>query len=203
MLKKRQFKRADMEVVDRKTLYSGFYQMALYRVRHRLFGGGWSQIFDRELFERVPAVGVLLYDPKRDLVGLVEQFRIGALEDDQGPWQYEIVAGLIEEGESPEEVARREMVEEAGVDDATLIFICDYLVSPGGTNERMTLYCGLTDLEGRGGVFGLDHENEDIRLNIVSRQDALAGLAAGQCNNAPLTIALQWLALHYEGLKAH
>lgn len=200
MFGKRQFGAGDFQLLERKTLYQGFFRLEECRVRHRLFRGGWSDAYGRELFVRGSAVGVLLYDPVRDRVGLLEQFRVGALEDPGGPWLLEVVAGIIEPGESTEQVARRELVEEAGIHDAELRFMCDYLVSPGGTDERMTLYCALVDLEGKGGIHGLPDENEDIRLHILGRAQAMAGLAAGLCNNAPLMIALQWLALHHDGL---
>lgn len=202
MFDKRQFAAGDFQLLARRTLFQGFFRMEECRVRHRLFRGGWSETYSRELFVRGSAVGVLLYDPGRDLVGLLEQFRVGALDDPAGPWLLEVVAGMIEVGESPEQVARRELVEEAGIHDAELRFICDYLVSPGGTDERMTLFCALADLAGRGGIHGLPDEHEDIRLHIVGRAEALAWLAAGRCNNAPLVIALQWLALHHGQLAA-
>jgi len=200
MIGKRWFSSDDYEVVERKTLFQGFFRMVEYRLRHRLFSGGWSAVYSRELFVRGSAVGVLLYDPQRDLVGVLEQFRVGALDDPDGPWLLEVVAGVVEEGETLEEVARRELVEEAGIRDARLQLIADYLVSPGGTDERMTLYCAQADLQGKGGIHGLADENEDIRLHIITRDEAMAGLAAGSCNNAPLIIALQWLALHHGGL---
>lgn len=200
MLKRRIFSSDDLELVERKTLYQGFFRMDECSLRHRLFDGRWSRVYSRELFVRGPAVGVLLYDPKRDLIGLIEQFRVGALDNPAGPWLLEVVAGIVEDGETPEQVARRELVEEAGIQDAELIHICDYLVSPGGTSESMTLYCAQVNLEGRGGVHGLADENEDIYLHVVSRGEALEALAAGLCNNAPLIIALQWLSLHHDGL---
>lgn len=202
MIGKRWFSSNDYEVVECKALFQGFFSIVEYRLRHRLFGGGWSAVFSRELFVRGSAVGVLLYDPQRDLVGVLEQFRVGALDDPGGPWLLEVVAGVVEEGETLEEVARRELLEEAGIHEARLQLIADYLVSPGGTDERMTLYCALTELEGKEGIHGLAAENEDIRLHVISRAEAMAGLAAGSCNNAPLIIALQWLALHHGGLAA-
>jgi len=191
------FTRQDLEIIEEQVVYKGFFRMLCYRLRHRLFGGGWSDTFTRELFWRPRAVGVLAFDPHHDLVGLVEQFRIGALEHPDGPWLLEIIAGLVETDEPLEEVARREMLEEAGLEAERLIPIHDVLLTPGGSNERISLYCGLTDLAGRGGIFGLADENEDIRLHVVTREQALQALSEGKCDNAPLTIALQWLALHH------
>lgn len=194
---RRRFGGDDVEVITTRNLYSGFFRAEEYRLRHRLFGGGWSRPMTRELFVRDCAVGVLPYDPVNDLVGLLEQFRVGALANPGGPWLLELVAGIMEPGESPEAVALRELEEEAGIEQARLLPVADFLVSPGGSDERMVLFCALADLRDRGGVYGLAEENEDIQLHVVSRTEAVAALEAGQCNNAPLTIALQWLCLHY------
>jgi ADP-ribose pyrophosphatase len=200
MIGKRTFSGADCQLLSRRTLFQGFFRMAEYRLRHRLFAGGWSRDIRRELFERGHAVGVLPWDPHTDRVALLEQFRVGALTDPDGPWQLEVVAGIVEEGETVEAVARRELEEEAGICDAELLPLCDYLVSPGGTDERMTLFCALANLDGVGGIHGLAGENEDIRVMVVDRAEAMSGLEAGLYNNAPLIIALQWLALHHDKL---
>lgn len=201
MIGKRRFTNTDVEVLGRTTLFQGFFRMVEYRVRHRLFNGGWSGEVRRELFELGHAVGVLPWDPRSDRVALVEQFRVGALADPAGPWLLELVAGMVEEGETPEEVARRELVEEAGIAEVELLPICDYLVSPGGSDESMTLFCAMTSLDAVGGIHGLAHEDEDIQVHVVDRAAAMAALHAGQCNNAPLIIALQWLALHHVRLS--
>jgi len=196
------FSREDVEILAEEVHYKGFFRMLGYRLRHRLFRGGWGKPISRELFWRPRAVGVLVYDPDNDLVGLVEQFRIGALEHERSPWLLEVVAGLVEPGENLEAVAHRELAEEAGLRAEKLIPICDVLLTPGGSNERIALYCGLANLVGRGGIFGLPEEGEDIRLHVVSRERAMAALKNGDCDNAPLTIALQWLALHYGDIVA-
>ena len=192
--------KGDVDLVSREVVYQGFFSMEKLRLRHRLFDGSWSQEFSRELFVRGKAVGVLLYDPKRQRIGMIEQFRIGALEAPQGPWQLEVVAGIVEEGESLSDVAHRELEEEAGIRDVKLIPICDYLVSPGGTNERLVLYCGLTDLPDEGGGFGLASENEDIWFHVMDESQAMDLLAKGHCDNAASIICLQWLQLHRETL---
>lgn len=194
------FSSADVEVVESKILYRGFFKMLGYKIKHRLFQGGWGKPINRELFWRPQAVGVLMYDPVNDLVGLVEQFRIGALDHPKSPWLLEVVAGLVEEGECLEDVAHRELQEEAGFKADRLIPIFDVLLTPGGSNERIALFCGIGKIIGDGGVFGLPEEGEDIRLHVVTREKALAALKAGDCDNAPLTIALQWLALHYRDI---
>ncbi|MDF1832481.1 MAG: NUDIX domain-containing protein [Porticoccaceae bacterium] len=201
MKKIKSFGERDVELVSREVVYNGFFSMEKLHLRHRLFEGGWSQTFTRELFVRGRAVGVLLYDPERELVGMIEQFRVGAMGLPQGPWQLEVVAGIVETGETSENVANRELIEEAGIDHVKLLPICEYLVSPGGTNERLELFCGLGDLRDKGGNFGLVSENEDILLHIMSERDAFDALAAGECNNAATIICLQWLKLNRDKLQ--
>ncbi len=190
------------EIIHKAIPYRGFFQMEVYRLRHELFAGGWSPVIERECLERGHAVALLPYDPDRDQVVLVEQFRIGALEPFQGPWLLEIVAGIIGPGEVTAEVARREAQEEAGCTVQDLAPICQYYVSPGGTSETITLYCGRVDASQAGGLHGLDAEHEDIRVHVVSREEALAMLQAGRINSAAPIIALQWLALNYQELQA-
>jgi len=191
----------DVEIIDKSLRYKGFFEIVSYRFRHRLFAGGWSGEIQREVFERGQAVGVLPYDPAADAVVLIEQFRIGALVARMAPWQTEIVAGIIEEGEKIEDVARREAEEEAGAAVGELIPIFRYLVSPGGASESVQLYCGRVDSRGLGGFHGLADENEDIRVWVQSADDALAALDAGKIGNAVTIIALQWLALNRERLR--
>lgn len=190
------------EILDKTLCYDGFFRMERYRLRHQLFRGGWSRTLVRELFERGHAAAVLPYDPVLDRIILVEQFRIGALEVPGGPWLLEIVAGIIEPGETPEAVVRREALEEANCTIQELIHICDYCVSPGGTSERITLFCGKVDASQAGGIYGASEEDEDIRVLVVSYQEAVAFLQTGKINNAAPIIALQWLQLNRERVRA-
>lgn len=186
------------EILDQSVGYSGFFRMEKYRLRHELFAGGWSADISRECLERGHAVAVLLYDPDVDQVVLLEQFRVGALEFPGGPWLLEIVAGIMDDpDETTEDVARRETEEEAGCELFDLIPVCRYLVSPGGTSESITLFCGRVDVSTiKDQVRGIASEHEDIRLHVVSRAEAQALLAAGRINSAAPIIALQWLELN-------
>lgn len=186
------FRRSDAEVLEDRPLYEGFYSMRKLRLRHRLFRGGWGQPVERELFVRPEAVGLLPYDPHRDAVGLVEQFRVGALSGGDSPWLLELVAGLIDRDEEPEAVARREAQEEAGVEVRALEPMYRYFSSPGGSNEYFHLFCAQVDLD-QEGVFGLAEESEDIRLHIVPAEEAFALLERGRISNAHTLIALLWL----------
>jgi len=191
-----------VEVREKTTPFKGYFQVDRYRLRHRKFDGGWTDEMTREIFERGHAAAVLLFDPERDAVVLIEQFRPGAYAAGVDPWLIEIVAGIIEEGETPEGVVRREAVEEAGCTVSDLHPIGCFLATPGGSSETVALFCGRTDSRGAGGIHGLDHEHEDIRVLALSRQEALERLAAGGITNMPAVVALQWLALNYTELRS-
>ncbi|HHZ9143028.1 TPA: ADP-ribose diphosphatase [Proteus mirabilis] len=195
------YTRNDVELISKKTLYKGFFRMNEYRFKHRLFKGGWSAEVKREVFERGHAGVLLAYDPKRDEVVLIEQIRIPAYETSQTPWLLEVIAGMVEEGESPEEVVRREATEEAGITIGRCKPIVSYLSSPGGTSERMYVYVGEVGATTATGIHGLACENEDIRVHVVSREQAYQWVEEGIIDNAASVIALQWLQLHHVTLR--
>ncbi|EOD9898230.1 ADP-ribose diphosphatase [Enterobacter hormaechei] len=195
------FAKNDVEIIARETLYSGFFSMELYRFRHRLFNGEMSGEIKREIFERGHAAVLLPYDPVRDEVVLVEQVRIAAYDTSETPWLLEMVAGMIEEGESVEDVARREALEEAGLVVGRTKPVLSYLASPGGTTERSSIMVGEVDATTAEGIHGLADENEDIRVHVVSRELAYQWVEEGRIDNAASVIALQWLQLHYQTLR--
>ena len=192
---------AGVEIIRKELCFQGFFRMERYTLRHRLFSGGWGEPITRELLERGHAAAVLPYDPARDQVVLIEQFRVGAMSISSGPWLMEIVAGIIEANESAEEVVIREAVEEAACDVCELIPLYDYLVSPGGTTERVALFCGKVDSTDIGGIYGKMEEGEDIKVHVMTVDEALALLASGKIIAASAIIALQWLALNRESLR--
>lgn len=195
------FTKNDVEIIARETLYSGFFSLDLYRFRHRLFNGEMSGEVKREIFERGHAAVLLPFDPVRDEIVLVEQIRIAAYDSSETPWLLELVAGMIEEGESVEDVARREAVEESGLVVGRVKKMLSYLASPGGTSERLTIMVGEVDATDARGIHGLVEENEDIRVHVVSREQAYQWVEEGKIDNAASVIALQWLQLHYEALR--
>ncbi|WP_318367305.1 ADP-ribose diphosphatase [Enterobacter sp.] len=195
------FTKNDVEIIARETLYSGFFSLDLYRFRHRLFNGEMSGEVQREIFERGHAAVLLPYDPVRDEIVLIEQIRIAAYDTSETPWLLELVAGMIEEGESEEEVARREAVEESGLVVERVKKMLSYLASPGGTSERLTVMVGEVDATQAEGIHGLVDENEDIRVQVVSREQAYQWVEEGKIDNAASVIALQWLQLHYKELR--
>lgn len=191
-----------VEIVDRKAVFQGYFRVDKYLLRHKLFGGGMSAEIGREIFERGHAAGVLPYDPVRDEVLLIEQFRPGALAAGWHPWVIEPVAGIIEPGEDLTDVIHREAHEEANVVIQDIIPIYHYLTTPGGSSETCALYCGRVNAEGAGGIHGLDGENEDIRVMVMPFAEVASWVNGGGLNNALLIIALQWLVLNHDKVRA-
>jgi ADP-ribose pyrophosphatase len=192
-----------VRLLDRETVYSGFFRIDRYRLRHRLYSGGWSDELSREVLERGRAVGVLLYDPVGDRVVLVEQFRLAAHLAGYPAWQLEIVAGIVDDhGEAEAAVASREAHEEAGLAiDGELLPIHRYLTSPGGTTETVSLFCGRVDAQGAGGVHGLAEEGEDIKVVVKRYGEVMRLVRAGQIFNGFTLLALYWLAMRRRALR--
>ena len=141
--------------------------------------------------ERGHAVGVLPYDPVLQEFVLIEQVRIGALATSSSPWLIEIIAGMIDEGETQESVCHRESMEEAGITLDKLTKALSYLSSPGGTTERLHIFIAKTDASQAHGIHGLDSESEDIKVHRIKENTALEWLENGHIDNAAAVIALQ------------
>lgn len=188
----------DVEVLKKEPLYKGFFECNKYTLKHKLFSGEWSAELQREFFERGHAAALLPYDVQNDKVVLLEQFRFGAMHTEQSPWLFEMVAGIIEEGEIAEDVVKREAHEEAGLTVKSCQFITSYLVSPGGTTEQIDLFIADVDSSLAGGIHGLADEGEDIRVHVLPRETAYQWVIDGKINNAATIIALQWLELNRE-----
>ena len=191
----------DIEIIEKITCYQGFFKLVRYKLKHTLFAGGWSQELLREVLERGHAAAVLPYDPIREQVVMIEQFRPGAIGHADGAWLWEIVAGILETGETPEAVVYREAEEEMGCPVADIIPICQFFVSPGSTTETTALFCGRVDSTQASGIQGVATEHEDIQVHVVPFATALQMLTTGKIRFAPAVIALQWLALHHEEVK--
>ncbi|WP_318475553.1 ADP-ribose diphosphatase [Photobacterium leiognathi] len=200
--KPQSFGMEDVDILAKETVYQGFFKMVKYRFRHKLFAGGWSGEISREMFERGHAAALLPYDPITDDVVLIEQFRVGAMAAGCEPWQLEIVAGMIDhQDESAEDVVKREAVEEAGLTVAELQKVTRYLSSSGGCSEMLDIFVGTVDSTQAGGIHGLAEESEDIRVHVVSREQAYEWVESGKIENAASIIALQWLQLNYSHLQ--
>ena len=189
-------------VLARERVHDGFYGLDVLTVRHERFTGGWTGPLRRELLVQRPAVAVLPYDPRRDVVVLVEQFRAGCVDQPGEPWLVEAVAGLVEPGEPPETVAAREVFEETGLALGRTEFVCRYHASPGGTSEQVAVYVGEVEAPATGGTFGVADEDEDIRTLVVPAEEAFAMVADGRIIAANSVIPLLWLQLHRARLRA-
>jgi ADP-ribose pyrophosphatase len=192
-----EFSSQDYRILKEEELYSGYCPVKGFALEFKLFNGGISHPVQRELVNLPPVAAVLLYDPKQDLVVLIEQIRTGAFHDPSGPWLLEIVAGRIDEGETAESCAHREAMEEAGCIIDSLIPICQYWVSPGISNEQTSIYCGITKSIQTGQIFGLQHEGEDIKIHTIAAKESFALLREGKITSASAVIALQWLELNH------
>lgn len=200
---------ADVEVLEERTVWQGYFRIDRYRLRHRLHDGDWGQPMAREVFERGHAVAAVLYDPRQDRLVLIEQFRPGAyaaarephLAGAFSPWLIEIVAGIIDADETPEEVVRREAVEEAGCAIYDLRPIQTILTSPGGSTETVMLFLGLTDAPPSGGVHGLKDEHEDIRVLVAPPEEVWRWMDEGRIVNGPGLVGLQWFRIHQHRLR--
>ena len=178
------------------TLFQKYFRLDEYSLSHEPYRGGYSSEFTREIFERGSAVALLPYDPKCAKVVLIEQFRVGAIHANKSPWLIECIAGIVEDGETEDQVAIRESREEAGCEITQLHHISRYYVSPGGSTEECTLYCGIVDSTGVGGIHGLAEENEDIRVEVVDADTAFQWVRDGLIKSSATIIALQWLEIN-------
>jgi ADP-ribose pyrophosphatase len=195
------FRAGDVEVLENEVAFQGYFQVRRLTLRHQRFAGGWSDPVTREVFERGDAVGVLPYDPESDSLVLVEQFRPGAMGRAESPWMLELIAGVIEPGESDEELVHREAREEADCELSELVPIATFFPSSGACSEQVRLFCGRVTRAGIGEVHGLEGEGEDILVHSIPRVDALELLAANRIPNGHTLIALQWLAIHGDSLR--
>ena len=188
-------------MLSSKPVYKGFNSIDLCEIEHSLYEGGDSGPVKRELIDRGNVAAVLPYDMRDDSVVLVEQFRIGAINR-QSPWLTEVIAGMVEEGESPEEMAFREAKEEAGLSLDTIFPIAHYLSSPGNTAEEVFIYGSVTDLSDAGGFHGVEGEHEDIRVIKTSADQAIELFDTGVICNALSVIAMMWFKANLEKLRA-
>ena len=194
----------DLHVTARALPYARFFAVEEWRVGWRQFDGAMNTPVDRAVFVSCDAVTVLPYDPVRDRVLLIEQFRAGPMaRGDAAVWQLEAIAGRIDAGETPEEAARREAVEEAGLTLGPLLPAASYYPSPGILTEYLYSYVGLADLpDGIAGVFGQADEAEDIRGHLIPFDRMMDLVASGEIANSPLILTALWLQRERARLRA-
>lgn len=194
--------RPDVVLIDRRTVYRGFYRVDRYRLQHAHPHGGWTGELEREVFERGHAAALLPYDPWTDEVVLVRQFRPGPYAAGHDPWMIEIPAGVIEGEDSPEAVARRECAEECGLDPDLVLPVTTYLPSPGSISETVHVFCGRVRADAHARTAGLMDEGEFIEPRRMKVADLPAALETGLFNNALTILATQWLLLRHPALRA-
>ncbi|ABC22325.1 NUDIX domain-containing protein [Rhodospirillum rubrum] len=191
-----------VSVIERTAAFRGYFHVDRVRLRHELYSGATGPEIVREVFERGHAAAVLLYDADADVVVLIEQFRPGPWAAGEEPWMLEIVAGIIDAGETVEAVARRECQEECGLIPDELVPITRVFVSPGVMTETVALYCGRVDSRAAGGVHGLAEEGEDIRVVPMAAEAFIDLAQSGALTNATAALAGYWFALNRASLRA-
>ena len=195
ILKQASYSHHDVEIEKRESLYQGFTQLEKVSFRHRLFDQQeYTPVIQRELIKRKQAAGVLLYSHRQRKFALIEQFRIGAIEDKYSSWQLEIIAGVLDGDESPETCIRRECLEESGCEIQEVQHLFSFYPSAGACSELFHLYAAQTTLPEHGGVFGLAEEGENIKLHLFDYAQLDKLFSEGRLRNAPVIMALQWLA---------
>ena len=192
----------DVEIAQTTSVGARHLRIDTFRFSHRLFSGEWSTERSYDVLRRGQAVAIVLYDPDRDAVVLIEQFRLPALLAGSSPWQLEAAAGLIDTDETPEAVAIRETREETGLLlIGELIRIQRYLSSSGNSDESVALFCARVDSTAAGGVHGLPEEHEDIRVVVKTLAEIEALIDAGGIDSGHTLIGLHWLLRHRDRLR--
>ena len=190
---------SDVTIESREFLFRGFIQVEKVSFRHRLFNQpDYSPVIQRELIHRPEAAGVLLYNDQQQRFALIEQFRVGALNDTDSAWQLEIIAGVLDGNEAPEDCIRRESLEESGCEVQQLQHLFSFYPSAGACSEFFHLYAAEVELPKIGGIFGMPDEGENIQLHLFDYSELGTLLKNGRLRNAPVIMALQWLAQHLQ-----
>lgn len=186
-----------VEILDKKEIFHKFiFRIEEVRLRHERFDGTMSRDLVRLNINRGDSVAAIVHNPADDTILLTDQFRYSTYEK-SGGWIYELPAGTVEQDEDPADTMRREMLEETGFEVDLLHHIATFYLSPGGTSERIVLFYARLDSDepsGQGG--GMEYEGEDIRTQVITIDQALAMLQAGEITDAKTLIGLQWLALN-------
>ncbi|MCB2136465.1 MAG: NUDIX domain-containing protein, partial [Rhodobacteraceae bacterium] len=200
---RRKGKADDVAVAKFAQVYANYFSVEEYDLQFRRFDGSMSTVVNRAIFLSGDAAVVLPYDPRRDRVLVIEQFRMGPFaRGDNNPWLIEAVAGRVDGGETPEEAARREAMEEAGLELFDLIPAKHYYPSPAAMGEYLYTYVGLTDLpDDAAGIGGLPGEAEDIRAHILPFERLMSLVESGEIDNAPLILLAYWLDRHRSAMR--
>ena len=195
-----------VEIVSKETPWSARFQLDVVRFRNRRFDGRLSGVRTWELWRRGHGAALLPYDPVADAVVLIEQFRLAALVSGTDPVLVEIPAGLCDPGEDARTTLMRESQEEMGLSPARMEPIGDFILSPGSSDEWVSVFVGQVAAPPAGpdgllGSFGLADEDEDIRVRLWPAERAIEAALAGRFANSVTTIALLWLAARRADLR--
>ncbi len=194
-------KPTQVELLSRERVSDGYCKVDRLTLRHEKFAGGMGPEIVREVVERGHAVAVLLYDPALDRCVMIEQFRPGSWLAETDPWELEVVAGIIDKGETPEEVCKREVTEETGLVVHDLFPVYTYMATPGICTESIALYVGRVNSERAGGIHGCADEGEDIRVFTMTVDELRWALETGKAKNATTIIAAQWILINHGLLR--
>lgn len=202
ILQQATYNKNDFEIKNREYIYNGFIKVEKISLQHRLFNQTeYTRRIDRELIRRKEAAGVLIYNDQQQRFALIEQFRVGAIDDAISPWQLEIIAGVLDGNESPETCIRRESLEESGCEIDHLEHLFTFYPSAGACDELFHLYVAEAELPEQGGIFGMPDEGENIQLHILNYSDLVELMSGNRLRNAPVIMALQWLKQHISALN--
>ncbi|MEO1788976.1 MAG: NUDIX domain-containing protein [Pseudomonadota bacterium] len=193
---------AAIDMITQRRPHTGYFSVSMDDLRFPRFDGGMSEVITREAFLMADATTVVPYDPVRDRVLLIEQYRYGVhMRGDPHPWCLEPIAGRIDPGETPEQAIRREAVEEAGLTLGTLHPCGNSYPSPGAVSEYLYSFVGIADLpDDAAGLGGLATEQEDIRAHVIPFERLMDMTRTGEVATTPLLMTAYWLALNRAAL---
>ncbi|WP_176556377.1 NUDIX domain-containing protein [Rubellimicrobium rubrum] len=191
----------EVEIIERRSGHDGFFRVGILTLKHRTFDGIMSPVLTREVFERGNAAAVLPYDPRSDSVLLIRQLLIGAHLAGRPNRPLQVIAGMVEAGETGQDVAAREAVEEAGCEIGRIERAHAFLPSPGGSSEFVETFVAEADLSSAGGRFGLAEEHEDIRAEVLPAAAAIACLDEGEIEAGPAVVLLAYFARNHDRIR--
>jgi ADP-ribose pyrophosphatase len=190
-------------IIGRKVEFDGYHRLETVTCQPKsLRHDGYAAEMTREVMHCKKIAAVLLYAPESDRILLNQQFRLGAmLAGCDDPFLYEVAAGAVDEGESVEDAARREALEETGAEIGDLEFVAKCYTSAGCLAEEFHLYIGRIDAGAAGGFFGLEDEGEEIKTHLLPAAEAFAILDRGGIMNAPAALLMHWFARHHKDIR--
>lgn len=180
-----------VQVLDRKRVFDGFLKVDEATVSYEKLDGSMSKPVKRQSQERGDSVAVLLLDRSTQELILVRQFRYPMLRHGE-PWLLEMVAGMIDESETPEIAARREVFEEVRAEPLDLQPIGSFYGSPGGLSEKIYLFYAEVERLPDGIDGGL--EEEDIEIVRIAADACREIQQGGLIHDGKTQVALYWFA---------